>query len=377
MHVLKVHIQRNTNGDGSLTFGLRWPLGINPVTGKPKWHRLRIFKTEPNPTVRRLAMWEAEAADRAYERERELNSVARDYLIPCRREIAATAYLMAKDGHLANSTLARQETTLARFNGYLDLNGGPYNVSGVGIHHVASYRDYLMEVGLAASSVNCQLQDLSAFFRWCIGESYAAVNPARAANRVETSPTRALLPIKSAPEFWALLDRLVEDRQRATVGLLACSGLRMGEARALTWDAWDCFNDTLIVGKDHTRPERTKRHARVVPLCPTSTEFLKTMQGLNTAGPFVLGSKGGERPISSQPGKWLAGFGMAPKHLRRWFRTALETVDARSYIIDDIMGHRTTRVRSAYTPAENLAASRPVLERFEAWLHDNRSIATE
>ena len=64
----------------------------------------------------------------------------------------------------------------------------------------------------------------------------------------------------------------------------------------------------------------------------------------------------------------LTKYGLVPHDLRRFFYTALETINVPTYIRDDLMGHAADNVRNAYSHVNNVEAARPAIEKFDAWL---------
>ena len=64
----------------------------------------------------------------------------------------------------------------------------------------------------------------------------------------------------------------------------------------------------------------------------------------------------------------LRKYDMVPHDLRRFFYTALETLNVPAYIRDDLMGHAAHKVRNAYSHVNNVEAARPAIDQFDAWL---------
>uniref|UniRef100_A0A6M3JRA3 Putative integrase n=1 Tax=viral metagenome TaxID=1070528 RepID=A0A6M3JRA3_9ZZZZ len=404
-----VAVQRQKNRDGSTTFLLRWHLD-----GERKYFHSRVCRTEPHPTKRSMRDWEREAAQARYAKEQEMNKEARDYCTPCVLEGAAAQYHRHLVANRSRSTSERMERLMGHFVDWLTARGGPKNISGVTQVHVAQYRDHLMEAGLAATTTNCYLSDLSAWFRWLIGESLAYHNPVAKVNRPVRQSGRAKrctrcgwrgvrflrnrvgrpaatdpaycpvcghdqladgVSMTTATEFWDVLGQFeTEPRKRATVGLLGVTGLRRGEAAALRWSAVRPDDRMLVVPAGSS--ESTKRHGRNIPIISTTEGFLAVLRETGDPDGYICGCDGGRKPITSQVSNWLKPMRLSAHDLRRFFRTALETVAASEridgrlagFVIDDLMGHQTGRVRAAYTPQSNGAAARPLMEAFGAWL---------
>lgn len=362
MKTRTVNIHRVTNRDGSITFGLRWPRGGG------KTHYKRVLRTERTPTKTSLSGWEREVARRRLDKEGELNDESAEYVVHRRVPDAYAEYVSFCRQAKSDSTATRVDRVIGHFIDYMADNDGPANASGIRLHHLARWRDYLLERGLRASTVNCYLADLGGWFRWMIGESYAVRNVARDVNRVPTASGRANPPIQTAAQFADVLDCLELDTQRATAGLLGCTGLRISEAANLHWIDWDQEGHTLRIRKQGR--ESNKRHHRTLPVCQRLREFLMVLLIHNTEGPYIIGTQRGRVRITSQVNTWLKPLGLSPHDFRRFFRTALESFgDMPNYLIDDLLGHTTGKVRRAYTPEQLSASTSWIRGRFQSWLN--------
>lgn len=370
MNRVSVTIQRDTHKDGSTTFALRWrAAGDGPL----RYHK--VLRTEPDPPKNSLKRWEREVAVIRLEKERELNGEARDFVHHVRLVYGMQLYVDWCEEHRSRSTAHRVDRVLAHFGDYAIKSFGLRNVSSVGRFHVARYRDYLDERGLSASTINCYLSDLSAWQRWSLKEGYTSRNPVKEINRPTVVQTRAKVPLRGASEFWTLEQQMTTDIQAAVIGLIATTGLRIGEAAKLEWDDWDADLGVLTIRKQ-SQKETTKRHFRCLPVCQTCREFLMVLAMHHDMGPYVTGARKGQVRMTSQVNTWLKPYGLAPKHLRQFFRTSLETLGVEWYEIDDLMGHRTGKVRASYTPghrtAKDLEGARRVIDQFDAWLREGK-----
>jgi len=368
MKKLTVGIIRRTSKRGNITYCLRWIMG-QTANGKPKHHFERLFTTEAHPNKTRVKEWERLAYDRKREKEEEYNGEARKYVVYRKRTTGARYYLDHIDGSYSPHTVERHRATLQRANDYWDLKGCPDLMHNLTTYHVTLYREYLTEVGLCATSINTQLTVLSAWFRWALGESHVTFNPAKNCNRVLTSMTRRTMPIQSAAEMWDMIMSFEDETQRAIVGVIACTGIRKAEAQRLTVDDWDAVSDppTLQIGSAYYGAERTKKHRRLLPVCPTAATWLAHLARTNTEGPLLISTTKGKSTIDKHVGSWLSPFGMTCQNLRAWLRTALETCGAREYAIDYLLGHVGTRIRQSYTPPENFDACCRAVRLFETW----------
>jgi len=184
--------------------------------------------------------------------------------------------------------------------------------------------------------------------------------------RVRVDRMRPGLPIRTPADLMGLLESL-EEPPREWIQLLATTGLRQGEAKALEWGDWDRDSGVLAV---HRGRETTKRHQRSILLPKLATEALWAIAELSGdgCGPYILSIHANYRPLTSQLNSVLRPHGVRPHDLRRFFVTALETLGAPKTVVDDLVGHSADKVRAAYTPAENVEAARPWIEKFDQWL---------
>ena len=366
----RVYILEQNNADGSVSFRLRW----NPGGQLKHWDSLRLFRTEINPSKTRLQRWRAEAADARRAKEKDLNG---------EEKWKNVRHMKLDDGMLVymnwcrlnrSPSVARRIEMLAwRLRDYWSTVGGCEFTHQVGVTEAAQFRDWLL-LSVGATTVNCYLADLSGAWKWFIGESWAALNPWRAVNRATTAnqavkrgEAEALkivgktLPFSTAPEMWSILERLEEPR-RSMVGVLATTGLRIQEAANLQDGDWDPWTHMLYVRPTHPeRPDSTKRHQRSIPTPACCEMFLTVLRETHLGKQFILG---GDTRLTTQLNKVLQPFGCSPHDFRRFFRTRLEGLMLPAYVIDDLLGHTTSRVRRAYVPDQNVETCRAAMEQF-------------
>ena len=348
------------NGDGSTTFHLRWK-GYNG-----KYVSRRAMRTEPNPTKARLAHWWRQVSELRLQKERELsadNGFAHDVKRVSPQE-ALDIYLAAIEGPLAELTVDRRKRVLRGFVGHVRCEDPPQYVTGITPFRVREYATYLYEVGMKASTIACYLTDISAWFNWLIDERYAASNPVKKSDKPKVYLPRVEPKIVGAAGFWKAHDSLEDRQHRATFGVLATTGLRIGEASRLQWGDW-VGNELSIVGIG--KYERTKRHTRVLPVAKATKAFLVTLRKINDQGPHIIGVEKGTRKLTSQCKVWFADIDVTPQDLRRWYRMAMEAVAAPSDLIDDLMGHKASKIRSAYA-GYNIDLLAEWVRKFDLWL---------
>jgi integrase len=334
------------------------------------------LRTGPDPTKKMMRYWNNEAAIIRHQWQAMLNSRGEDALIRVPVVTAAAHFILyAEENGYAASTIARFDHELRRFGAWITARFGTKHTMGtLGTGDYAKYRNYLSELGLSAATVNTSLADLSSWNRWALGENYVTQNFVRLVNKCSVSSVGSPLAITGADEYWRVIQsEKLNDFQVAVIGLLACTGMRIGELRCLRWDsAWDVHAGVLHIGASQ-RDTKTKRHGRFQPVCVLTRRYLQMLR-LMQDGPWVCGQDRGRQPLTSQVATWLKPFGLCPKHFRSWFRTALVTVSRQSQLrysdnlINDMMGHMMTKTRKAYERLDNWESMVPLKTEFCKWL---------
>ena len=329
------------------------------------------------PTPKMLAEWEDEVRRIMWDWEKELNARADEATVKIAVVTAAQQFVAwAANADYAASTIERFDLYLQRFCAWVQARWTTRHMGNLRTCDYVAYRNYLIECGLSAATINLNLYDLRTWNKWALGESYVHRNYARLCNTCKTGPGGiAHMAIKGAVEFWQMIERLKNHHQVAVTGLLACTGMRINELRWLRWDSsWDFYVDTLSIG-NMMADTKTKKHGRIQPVPPITRRWLMMLKvSQDKDSPYVCGASRGWQRFSSQPGNWLRPIGITPKNLRQWFRSSLVTV-ARlnkmgdcTELINDMLGHMMKKVRSSYERNEDLEGSTPLMDRFSEWL---------
>ena len=162
-----------------------------------------------------------------------------------------------------------------------------------------------------------------------------AVNPARGV-KFPLAPPRTAPRILGREDIGTLLLQ-VEEPHRTMIGLVALTGLRIGELLGLRWRGLDLANGTLRVlesvfeGK-RQRP-KTRRAMRTIPLGPHAVQVLTDHRGRSTrtaADDLVFPNRKGEPLRESklltrvlQPAAERAGLGRVTRHQFRHVHSSL------------------------------------------------------
>lgn len=374
----RITIGKRVNADGTVSFFARW---ADAVTGRDV--RQTVCRTEPKPTQRSLRAWRRRAAEQVYRLQQMLagGPGRADPIEPTRIETARARFLdwcqePTPDGvpNAEPGTVRNKDRITADFVQFLRAtwSPGPRFMHHLRRSYVAQWRQELVRRGLGAATINSYVATLASWFAWAVDFGTMATNPCHDLKRFKVDNGKRAAP--AITTFAALADLLgqtiPDGRVRDAAVILATTGMRQGEARALCWTDWNAAAGTLTI--PGRTVERTKRHARTIPLTDQATETLHRMASARseTSGPYILGVRNHHKPLTSQLNAWLKPYGIRPHDLRRTYRVLMESLGAPGEIIDDLMGHRTTRVRAAYTPEINVQAAARWVRRFGDALRD-------
>ncbi len=361
-----------TNSDKSVTFYLRY------MGAEGKIIKKKCIKSEPDPTKTSLRQWTRRAHVAAADFQRALENPPnkkRRPIVHLSLVEGLTRFLEWGTDIGPGGQQNRAEGTLVNIErhcrAWMDWLGGleKYKIREMSQairYHFSYFRDHLLRLRLAPGTVNLYLASLGAWFAWGVDHGHVYRNEVRGVLRVKAPTRRAEVSLRTVADLDALLAKVGGPVQRAYITILAGTGLRQGEAKALRWADWDSAMDTLTVVAGR---ETTKRHDRVIPLPDQVSRSLDWL-GANSGGDYVFG---GEKPLSSQLNRWLRPHGVSPHDLRRFFITAMEGLGAPKTVIDDLVGHSPGKVRGAYTPGDNLEATRPWIAKFQGWLEGDES----
>jgi len=311
--------------------------------------------------------WLAEVARRRYLMECKMYGCPDNpaiYAPPISMPDAAEYYLHWIEKHRSRSCEERLGRLLPMFSKWILDYRQIKLANDLTLEHIAHWRDYLHETGLAASTVNCYLSDIRGWLSWLVDRGHLPCSPADGVKLLEVVRGQTELPVRSPADFWALVRNVREQRGEhwaSAVGLLGVTGLRSGELGNLRWDDWEQEQQLLHIRPQSAR-ERTKRHERTIPLPAVADDFL---QGMERKGDYMVG---GAKRIKGQLNAILKPLRIKPHDLRRFFCSALETIQAPEYVIQTCMGYIPDQTRRAYSGRNNIAMMRPTIILFNRWL---------
>ncbi len=221
---------------------------------------------QPTFDRKREATAEQDEARRAVRRGAYLDPNEAPFL-----EDVARAWLKGKGGRRPSSIAAWEVHVLDHIVPEL----GDYRITDVKVGAVEAFRDELAKK-LAPQSVNKVLTTLAAIFKDAMRRDQVVANPAAATERLrigageidlekksaarqkaaEVSPDEILTPEQTAK----LIDAATPGYYRMLFTMLAATGVRIGEATALTWPDVDLDASTITIrrGVSHARTRSEK-----------------------------------------------------------------------------------------------------------------------
>jgi integrase len=253
---------------------------------------------------------------------------------------------------------------------------GRVRLEDVTPERIESYRDSLIDRGLANRTINKYLIVLHGIFRRAMKVHRLPSNPL---TLVEKRPnkSRAEIAVLSRGEVMALVGAAATECDAAIYLTAAFTGLRMGELFALRWRDVDFELRSIRVRRSFTGGEEgapKSGRERTVPMADEVAETLATLSGRTDYtgdGDLVFcGARGGRQSPSKLRARYkqaLAAAGLRQLRfhdLRHTFGThAIRTADSREVM--EWMGHqdlKTTQLYLAFKPQNG--AARRISEAF-------------
>ena len=233
---------------------------------------------------------------------------------------------------------------------------------------LAAWRDALIRADHAGNTINSMISSISTWCAWSIDHGYCHVAPTALLLRCKTGgngrpQSRLTQPEVMREHLGHVLAQLPRERADAAL-LLATTGMRSTEMRTLPRDAVDLERAEINVPRQST--ERTKRHERTIPLCPQALEAAQRLVADST-GPYLIGWSSGAKPYTSSLNNWLEPLHVKPHDLRKFFYTALKTIEAPQDVIDSLMGHAPNKLDETYG-GEQPEKLRRWIARLGEWL---------
>ena len=206
--------------------------------------------------------------------------------------------------------------------------------------------------GLAPSTINLSLSVLTEFFDFLREEGLMKVQPISKRRHRLLAPTTLPKPMPEADlvTFFKAID---STRDRLLFLLMLRCGLRVSEACALTWDAFDLASETIRIDNGKGQVDR------IVYLSSDVSRGLKAWRARRPTSPFLFPSRKvegmpiGRRNVFQMMKKYLRAAGIthsySPHCLRHTFATHLLNAGVTLEVLKELMGHRSIQNTIKYT----------------------------
>lgn len=132
------------------------------------------------------------------------------------------------------------------------------------------WREHLQDGGRAGKTVLSYLKDAGAIYRAAIREGLVSFNPFTALEAIDTSDSLDRKPF-TGEEVARLMTHAPSEEWRGLILVAAFTGLRLGDASRLTWDAVDLEEKRITLVPSKTR--KKKREVRI-PIQPDLLAYL-------------------------------------------------------------------------------------------------------
>lgn len=221
------------------------------------------------------------------------------------------------------------------------------------------------EAGLAASTIKTRVSSIRAVMYSAVRDGIIPTNPA-VGIRLPRSSTRAVTTTMPSETTIAEVVRAAEGPYKLLIALAAYAGLRLGEARALTWDDVDVVADALYIraqvqqtpgGGWSLQPPKYDSY-RTIPISDDLKPLLEEAQEDDPSG-LVCGADGRPLHPGSVNREWVRQRvasdlpeGFRIHDLRHWYASRLIAQGANVLTVQRRLGHaRASTTLDVYSHA--------------------------
>jgi integrase len=230
---------------------------------------------------------------------------------------------------------------------------GRHRVCDLTAWHFEEYQANRLDEGRARRTVNCEVSALRQVLLWAAEHKSLPAPP-----RVEMLPLEHVDRFIATPEqVSSIIDHLCEPVS-SLVLVLALTGCRWSEVRALRWEDYDAENRVFHIRENAARGLKTKQSRRSIPLPP---EAIERLQGLPRVSEWIFPSPKTGRPydtIGKTLNRAVERCGImdgdkpakiSPQVLRRSFATWQAGRRIPEHVLQRLLGHKPgSRVTGAY-----------------------------
>ncbi|MEI6606236.1 MAG: site-specific integrase [Verrucomicrobiota bacterium] len=180
-------------------------------------------------------------------------------------------WLRRKRRDSSKATMARYDGHLGAFLSWLGPDRSKKPLESVTPLHVRQWRESLQDAGRAGKTVLAYLKDLGGAYRAAIREGLVSFNPCAALEAIDTSDSMERKPFTLA-EVSDLLAAAPSPEWHGLMLVAAFTGLRLGDAAKLSWQAVDLAAKQITLIPSKTK--KKKREVRI-PIHPDLLAYLE------------------------------------------------------------------------------------------------------
>lgn len=182
----------------------------------------------------------------------------------------AAEWLRRKQRDSSKATMARYQGHTDALLEWLGPKRSKRPLEALTAQEAREWRDSLQDAGRTGKTVLSYTKDAGAIYRAAIREGLVSFNPFTALEAIDTSDSQDRKPF-TGEEVAALLTVAPTEEWRGLILVAAFTGLRLGDASRMTWEAVDLEAKRITLTPSKTR--RKKREVRI-PIQPDLLAYL-------------------------------------------------------------------------------------------------------
>lgn len=179
-------------------------------------------------------------------------------------------WLRRKARDSSKATMARYRSHREALLDWLGPKRSKRPLEALTSQEAREWREFLQDGGRTGKTVLSYTKDAGAIYRAAIREGLVAFNPFSALEAIDTSDSLERKPF-TGDEVGKLLAAAPSEEWRGLILVAAFTGLRLGDASRITWDAVDLENKLITLIPSKTK--KKKREVRI-PIQPDLLAYL-------------------------------------------------------------------------------------------------------
>jgi integrase len=182
-------------------------------------------------------------------------------------------WLRRKARDSSKATITRYRAHTKAFRSWLGESRRTKPLESITPQDARKWRESLQDAGRTGKTVLAYCKDVGAVYRAAIREGLVSFNPFTALEAIDTSDSQERKPFNEE-EVSALLKAAPSEEWRGLILVAAFTGLRLGDAARLSWEAVDLNTKRITLIPSKTK--KKKREVRI-PIHPELFTFLESV----------------------------------------------------------------------------------------------------